>query len=278
MATGIDHVVIAVNDLEQAIADYTEAGFTVTPGGEHTNGVTHNALIAFTAGAYLELIAWKSPGEDSVWARRLQAGEGFVDYALRSADLEAEVVRLRDEGIDVPDPTPGGRTRPDGQAVEWLTLRFNPQAHPSLPFYCHSTNDRTLRVPSGDATIHANGVTGIDTIFIGVNDLDRSAADYGHVAGIAFEEEPHAQPEANRWQSFKVGTVTITLIEPEDKESDLARSIARRGAVPIEISLSSTSHEGSPIDQRLTHGAKFAILAVPATLDIPDWEADGQDV
>ncbi|MBA3379554.1 MAG: VOC family protein, partial [Chloroflexia bacterium] len=30
MATGIDHIVIAVNELDQAVADYTAAGFTVT--------------------------------------------------------------------------------------------------------------------------------------------------------------------------------------------------------------------------------------------------------
>jgi hypothetical protein len=273
MATGIDHIVIAVRDLDQTIADYTAAGFTVTPGGEHTNGETHNALVAFSDGAYFELIAWKHPDkvQDTVWWRRLQDGEGFVDFALRTADLDAEVARLREEGLDTPDPIPGGRLRPDGQAVEWQNLRFDPAGHPALPFYCHSTNDRSLRVPFGDAAIHANGVTGIDTIFIGVADLDQAATDFGYVAGIAFEEEAHIQPTANRWQSFKVGTATITLVEPEDSESDLARAIATRGAVPIEVSLKSSNQEGSAIDHDLTHGAKLAILGVGDPPIIPDW-------
>ncbi|CAN5841629.1 VOC family protein [soil metagenome] len=273
MATGIDHVVIAVNDLDQAIADYTSAGFTVSPGGEHTNAVTKNALIAFAAGGYFELIAWNKP-DDTVWSKRLQAGEGFIDFALRTADLDAEVFRLREEGVDVPDPVPGGRKRPDGEMVEWQTMRLDPERYPSLPFYCHSTNDRALRVPFGDATLHANGAIGIDTIFIGVSDLDQAAADYGLVAGIAFEEVPHTQPEANRWQSFKVGTATITLFESEDKDSDLARSITRRGEVPVEVTLNSTMSEGSAIDHNLTHGAKLAILARAATIEVPEWEQD----
>ena len=33
MTIGIDHIVIAVNDLERAVADYAAAGFTVTPAG-----------------------------------------------------------------------------------------------------------------------------------------------------------------------------------------------------------------------------------------------------
>ncbi len=273
MATGIDHIVIAVKDLDAAVADYTAAGFTVTPGGEHTNGETHNALIAFADGTYFEIIAWKDPGAatDTVWLRRLQAGEGFVDYALRTADLDAEIARLRDEGLDAPDATPGGRVRPDGQAVEWQTLRIDPERHPSLPFYCHSTNDITLRVPWGQAAVHANGVTGIGKVFIGVASLDQAAADYRIVAGIEFNETPD-QPAANRWRQFRVGTYDLVLIEPEEADSELARSIAARGEVPIEVVLKSTNKQGSSVDPALTHGAKLAILEAETALETPDWD------
>src|SRR4051794_8519489 len=47
MIRAIDHVVILVNDLAATVADYTALGFTVTPGGEHTGGATHNALVVF---------------------------------------------------------------------------------------------------------------------------------------------------------------------------------------------------------------------------------------
>ena len=36
----IDHIVILVSDLDQAVADYTELGFTVVRGGEHHGGAT----------------------------------------------------------------------------------------------------------------------------------------------------------------------------------------------------------------------------------------------
>lgn len=280
MATGIDHIVIAVNDLAQAVADYTAAGFTVNPGGEHASGGTHNALIAFADGTYFELIAWKDPdrAEDNIWLRRLRAGEGFVDYALRTADLDMEVARLREAGLDVPDPTLGGRIRPDGQKVEWQTVRLDPERHPSLPFYCHSTNDITLRVPTGQAAVHANGASGIHKVFIGVSDLDQAAADYHIVAGITFDDEAHKQPEANKWQQFRVGTYNIVLIEPEEPESEVARSIAARGEVPIEVALKSTNEQGSAIDQGLTHGAKLAILEVEHTFEIPKWEQQEEEL
>lgn len=260
MATGIDHVVIAVNDLDQAIRNYTAAGFTVTPGGEHANGETHNALIAFTDGSYFEIIAWKAKKpQETVWLQRLRQGEGLVDFALRTVDLTTDVERLRAEGMDVPDPQPGGRTRPDGERVEWQTLRFDPAQHPSLPFFCHSTNDRSLRVPSGTAAQHENDVTGIDTVFVAVADIEKSAADYQAISGIAFEHVEHDQPTSNQWKRFRIGTVSVVLVHPGEADSELAELIRTRGEVPFEITLRSTADEGSPIDASLTHGARLAI-------------------
>ena len=40
-----DHVVLFVDDLDDAVSIFSSYGFTVTPGG--INGPTHNALIAF---------------------------------------------------------------------------------------------------------------------------------------------------------------------------------------------------------------------------------------
>jgi hypothetical protein len=41
------HVIVAVRELERAVEDYRSLDFTVIPGGVHSNGATHNALIAF---------------------------------------------------------------------------------------------------------------------------------------------------------------------------------------------------------------------------------------
>jgi catechol 2,3-dioxygenase-like lactoylglutathione lyase family enzyme len=58
MTLPLDHVVILVAELERAIADYTTLGFTVQRGGTHAGGSTHNALVGFADGSYLELIAF----------------------------------------------------------------------------------------------------------------------------------------------------------------------------------------------------------------------------
>ena len=77
MSLALDHIVIAVADLDRAMADYRALGFQVLPGGQHPGRTSHNALVVFADGAYLELIAWRAPAPEERWYRTLSAhGEG----------------------------------------------------------------------------------------------------------------------------------------------------------------------------------------------------------
>ena len=58
----LDHVVLFVDDLDDAVNIFSSHGFTVTPGG--INGPTHNALIAFENETYIELIALQNEQHD----------------------------------------------------------------------------------------------------------------------------------------------------------------------------------------------------------------------
>jgi hypothetical protein len=72
MLRSIDHLVIVVRDLQQAAKDYQELGFTVVPGGKHPVG-SHNVLISFADGSYLELIAFYRDAFDHRWWRMARA-------------------------------------------------------------------------------------------------------------------------------------------------------------------------------------------------------------
>ena len=52
MLAGLDHLVILVEELEGAIVGYEKLAFRVTPGGEHADALTRNALVPFVDGAY----------------------------------------------------------------------------------------------------------------------------------------------------------------------------------------------------------------------------------
>jgi catechol 2,3-dioxygenase-like lactoylglutathione lyase family enzyme len=242
MPTGIDHIVIAVRDLDAASRDFAEAGFTVVPGGKHKTGLSHNALIAMQDGTYFEIIAFLDPDnpDSGPWSETLrESGEGLVDFALRTDDLDREVESLRMNGLEPIGPTPGGRVRPDGQRIDWRTIRFEDA---SLPFYCHDETPRELRVPGGEEAVHANGVTGVASISIPVSDVVEAGLVYRQLTGL----DGNDVGEAKR---FAAGTQAIDLVQGE-------------GSRPVEVVLVSPTGTGEPIPEHLTHGARLIVSDV----------------
>ena len=159
----LDHVVYVARDLAAAVDDHKRQGYTVTPGGEHAGGVTHNALVCFADGSYLELVAFRRPDPTHRWWRHASSG-GFADFALLSDDLAQDLSALKD--LVVREAAEGGRTRPDDVSLRWRAAFLRAP----LPFLIEDLTPRELRVPGGETVRHANGVTGIATIVVAARD------------------------------------------------------------------------------------------------------------
>jgi hypothetical protein len=159
----LDHVVYIARDLAAAAHDYEREGFTVTPGGEHAGGVTHNALVCFADDSYLEIVGFRKPDPTHRWWTHATSG-GFADFAVLSDDLAQDVSALKD--LVVREPAEGGRTRPDGVSLRWRVAFLRAP----LPFLIEDLTPRDLRVPAGDAARHANGVTGIASLVVAARD------------------------------------------------------------------------------------------------------------
>ncbi len=256
MLQGIDHIVIAVRDLAAASVDYAALGFTVTPGGEHTGGATHNALISFADGSYFELIAFREPDrpQEHKWWGRFARGEGTVDFALLADDVSAEAARLGAAGMAVESPVDGGRLRPDGQQIAWRNLGLNAPGVP-LPFVIEDVTPRELRVPPPPATEHPLGVTRIAGLALLVADLDQAAEPFAALLGTTGEPAPFNIPGVLRAQRFATNTYWIDLAEADPAADELQTLIAERGAAPFEIVLAAAPIEPLPLDQ--THGARI---------------------
>jgi hypothetical protein len=174
---GLDHVVLVVLDLDTAVAEHRKRGFTVTPGGEHAGGLTHNALVGFQDGSYLELIAFHdvaaARGKHS-WAPVAERGGGWADFALLSNDIAEEASALGE--LVARPPEEGGRTRPDGVAIAWRVVRLEKP----LPFLIEDVTAREVRVPHA-AALHANGTTAVASIVLGATDPVRVVERYARL-------------------------------------------------------------------------------------------------
>jgi hypothetical protein len=138
MASGIDHIVIAVADPEAAAVELTEeVGLAFTAGGQHAGLGTFNR-IAFVGDAYLELIGVGDAAAAQGWAigraavRALESGGGFATYGLVDDAIRNTVARLQVNGSGIGPVVHGSRERPDGEQVEWWTAS-PPKLGPDQP-------------------------------------------------------------------------------------------------------------------------------------------------
>jgi catechol 2,3-dioxygenase-like lactoylglutathione lyase family enzyme len=262
MVSGIDHLVILVRNLDDAVRDYQQLGFTVTRGGEHPGG-THNALVGFANGSYLELIAFQEPEKpsDHRWYSYLALGGGLVDFALGANDVEEELGRVQRRGLAYRGPMPGARKRPDGQEIAWRMAWPPADRAGDLPFMIDDITPRDLRVPSGDAARHANGVTGVRSLIIAVRDLDEASGEFAAITGA----EPFASgsdPDLNAdTRSFQAGRQTLILAYPTAPSSPLASRIQRMGDGPFQAIFSTDQAHPAQITPEQAHGARFALEA-----------------
>ena len=239
MVTRLDHLVILVRDLEEAVEDYGGLGFRVTPGGEHADGLTRNALVPFRDGAYLELVSFIDPedGRDNVWGwRRFLPHEGLIDYCAATDSLREDVERLRGLGFEVEDLGEGGRRLPDGREIRWRSASIRQEGR-VLPFLIEDVTPRARRVPGGQAADHPNGATGIPRLEISTPEAARASEHLAALAGTA-----PGPPE--------FGACEIFPVEPSGER--------REGPSAIGLSADAPACAGE-LDRTLSHGVRLAL-------------------
>jgi len=256
MGFSLDHVVIAVGDLDHAISSYEKLGFRVLRGGEHPRRGSLNALIVFQDRTYFELIAFPKTVPGFRWWETVQkAGPGFVDFALLPAKMEADLEEAKARGFQVGPIEPGSRLTPEGKRAEWQTAR-PPTA--DLPFLCGDVTPRFLRVPEGEVRDHLNGAIGIAKITVAVSNLSKSTERYK-----ALLPQGAVQGENGSVARFLCEPGIIELREPKrgvPEATELASHLEKRGEGPFSVSLRS-SWEAKDLDPTLTEGARLRFVS-----------------
>ena len=80
--TGIDHVLVGVDDLEVAREGWSRLGFTLSPRGRHIGWGTANYCVMFP-GDYVELLGVLDASQfTNNLDRFLEGGEGLLGVAL----------------------------------------------------------------------------------------------------------------------------------------------------------------------------------------------------
>ena len=186
---GIDHLLIAVRDLEKAREAYARLGFTLTPRGRHTELKSANHTIMFP-GDYVELLAIEEPNPaTAAWSEFLKTREGLAAAALKTGDARDAQRQLAGAGLSGGEAVDFGRPvdLPEGKRDARFTItQVAAEATPGgRMFLCqHHTRDMVWRP---EHLTHENGATGLAALIVAADDPEAVAGPYARLFGTQVE-------------------------------------------------------------------------------------------
>lgn len=205
----IDHVVLAVRDLDATAKIYEALGFTLTPRAAHEDRMgTSNRLAQFRSGNFIELLEVDRPqllaphdftqeppffGFGAHNRAAVAARQGLSMLVFASEDARADIAAFQAAGVPTYAPFDFERQArlPDGSSVTVsFSLAF--ATSPDMPevafFVCQNRAPEHFWKPAFQS--HANGATGIRAVYLASPDPQRDGAFIGRMFGGAVTSLP----------------------------------------------------------------------------------------
>ena len=239
MFTSLDHIIIGVHNLEEAARVFGDRlGLVPSGGGIHPSGGTANRIVVI-GDTYLELLAIDRPGEaQESLRRRLEQGQGYLNFVLASDDIDADSQAIRQRGVELNGPVAGSLRSADGRERRWMRTDIErPEMVQRYPFIIQhdSVGEERRRRLAGWSTPpeHPLGVSKVLSITRAVADLAEASSRFAHVYGLQ-PSEPFAAA-AQDWRAqlvaFKLGQSgqSVELAAPaHDSEASEASDALRK--------------------------------------------------
>ncbi|SFU22385.1 VOC family protein [Mesorhizobium sp. YR577] len=248
-----DHLIVLVNDPDQAAADYAALGFTVQQRHDSAHGSAAYRFVSFEDGSYILITAFTDP--EALKKHRLgpllAAGEGWGDYSFTEPDIIALTAKLTEEGSRVAGPVDVGNTIADGSkwSLKLLMTGRGTGGDDALPFVVEDVEGRNNRIPA--AKPHANGATGISRMVIASPTADSTATTLALISGGTVTGASSYEGR-DAWD-IDAGAYRITVFA-----DDPAAPLGRKGGGLYATELHGTKAVPE-MDMKLTHGALLAI-------------------
>ncbi len=264
MLTALDHVVIAVRDLDAATRTYRDLlGLGTSWAGAHPGLGTRNTLYRL-GNTYLELLSpiesASGPGARWLEGHFDRHGEGLVALAFATDDVAAARPALEASGVETADPEPGEGVHSESEGAagservrRWTNLRLSPKASRGLSVFLieHHSPPEALPPASLEAEPGA-AVAALDHVVIHSADPEATCAFYGETLGLRLALDKEFPRFGTRLIFFRVAGVTVEVgarlgAEPEPdtpdrfgglayQVPDLGRTHARLEAAGFDVS------------------------------------------
>jgi catechol 2,3-dioxygenase-like lactoylglutathione lyase family enzyme len=215
MIHSLDHVIVAVRDLEAATATYTLLlGREPSWRGEHPGQGTANSLFRL-ANTYLELLGVTGDGGFAARVRgRLgRDGEGVAGLAFGTDDAGECAAELRARGLPAADPVEGsGADSRSGAKRSWRNVHLPESATRGvLTFAIEHLSPPEALPPARVTGDPAAAVEALDHVVVRSADPDATGRFYGESLGLRLALDRSFPDRKVRLQFFRVGGVTVEV-------------------------------------------------------------------
>ena len=218
MFTHLDHLIVAVDDLEAAAKNYqTLFGMTPVWSGEHKELGTSNALFAFK-NTYFELLSatGEGLGADLVNHYLNQSGEGLIGIVFATDDIKKVKSSLEEQGFNMPDISSGeGINSSDQQVRRWKNLFLPPELSRGLFSFIIEHTEGALPSPMSYAPSSPHS---LDHVVINTNDADSFIDIYKDAFGIRLALDKTIEHWKKRMLFFRLSKTTIEVIEEQNDQ------------------------------------------------------------
>ena len=218
MITSIDHLIIAVENLEEAESNYTKIlGIPSSWKGEHKDFGTSNCLFNFK-NTYLELLAASGDGlgADFIKQHIKENGEGFIGISLGTDNLDNFSNVLKKNNFSVPEIIFGeGKNSNNDKTRVWKNL-FLPDDL-TRGMFSFIIQHLSAELPMQKA-FQPEMASKLDHVVINTNDADGFINIYRDIFKIRLALDKVIESWNRRMLYFRVNKTTIEVIESKNEE------------------------------------------------------------
>ena len=218
MINALDHLIIAVSDLDAAEENYTKI-FGIKPvwRGEHKELGTENSLFNFQ-NTYFELLAAKGEGLGAALVNHYlqESGEGLIGIVLGTEDIDECYKSLQSKGYALGEISEGeGVNTKDGEIRKWKNLFLPPELTRGIFSFIIEHSEGAL--PSLNKYPKAT-INKLDHLVINTNDANGFINIYKDIFNIRLALDKVVEHWKSRMLFFRVNKTTIEVIERKNED------------------------------------------------------------
>ena len=216
MFNKLDHLIVAVKDLQEAENNYQKLfGMGPVWSGTHKELGTSNSLFNFQ-NTYFELLAPTSEGlgADLVNYYLDTTGEGLIGMVFATEDIAGVHSSLQEKKFLVGDPADGeGINSSDQQVRKWKNLFLPPELTRGIFSFVIEHTEGNLPQPKD---LEPSSPHKLDHVVINTNDADGFIEIYQDIFNIRLALDKVIEHWQKRMLFFRLNKTTIEVIEQED--------------------------------------------------------------